>query len=229
VRYPGSELPLFVRATNFHRYYLQLFGPRLRGRVLEVGAGMGTVTAALLDHGITDLTVCEPDRALAANLADRFGPRISIVSGGLADVPSSAGAFDAILYVDVLEHIDDDVGEVRAATARLADAGGLLIGGPAHGWLYSPFDAAIGHKRRYDRRMIHRLIKASPGLRLEEFAYFDCLGILLSLANRWITRRAEPTARDIMLWDKRILPLSRPLDRCLAYRVGKSFVAVACR
>src|SRR5262249_58918170 len=105
--------------------------------------------------------------------------------------------------------------EVREAPARLADTGALLIGGPAHAWLYSPFDAAIGHRRRYDRRMIHRLVAANPGLRLEAFAYFDCLGIVLSLTNRWITRRAQPTSRGVGPPDTRVLPLCLARDPSL--------------
>ena len=104
----------------------------------------------------------------------------------------------------------------------------MVIGGPAHQWLYSPFDTVIGHHRRYDRRMVARLVAGCPDLRLHHFAYFDCLGVAVSLLNRWVVRRTTPTTRDIMVWDTRILPISRQLDPLLGHRVGKSFVAIAC-
>jgi SAM-dependent methyltransferase len=227
--YVGGELPLFLEARNFHRYYLDLFEPWLRGRVLEVGGGLGALTESLLERDVGAITVCEPDVELAARLAERVGCRADVVVGGLRDVPPDRGAFDAVLYVDVLEHIEDDQAELVAAVGRLSPGGALLVGGPAHDWLFSSFDAAIGHHRRYDRGRLRALIAGCPTLDLVRFAYFDCLGVLLSLGNRWIGDQRMPSPRQIQFWDRLVLPMSRHLDRLLAHRVGKSFVAVACR
>jgi SAM-dependent methyltransferase len=227
--YVGGELPLFLEARNFHRYYLDLFKPWLRGRVLEVGGGLGALTESLLELGVDAVTVCEPDTVLAASLAERVGPRADVVVGGLREVPPGRGVFDAILYVDVLEHIEDDRAELVSAARRLSPGGALLVGGPAHDWLFSPFDAAIGHHRRYDRARLRALIAGCPTLDLVCFAYFDCLGILLSLGNRWLAGQRMPSPRQMRFWDRLVLPMSRRLDGLFAHRVGKSFVAVARR
>jgi SAM-dependent methyltransferase len=149
------------------------------------------------------------------------------VQGSLADVPAAAGPFDAIVYVDVLEHIRNDRDEVRRAAARLGPGGLLILGGPAHAWLYSRFDAAIGHWRRYNRRSVEALVEASGLLRLEQFRYFDSVGMMLSLGNRYLIRRDIPSQGQIRFWNNVILPVSRSLDPVLGYRVGKSFVAIA--
>lgn len=227
--YVGLELPLFFRATNFHDYYLRLFRPWLRGRVLEVGAGLGALTGRLIECDITNLVVCEPDPVQAAALKDRFRERIVVVAGGIADVRPESDRFDTIVYTDVLEHIDDDGAEIQTAAARLTLSGSLLIGGPAHQSLYSRFDATIGHRRRYDRRLITQLIHTCPTLTLERFAYFDCVGALLSVGNRWIRRQAMPSATQILVWNNMILPMSRRLDPLFRHSIGKSFVAVARR
>jgi SAM-dependent methyltransferase len=227
--YVGGELPLFLEARNFHRYYLDLFKPWLYGRVLEVGGGLGALTESLLERDVAAITVCEPDVELAASLAKRVGRRADVVVGGLREVPSDRGAFDAVLYVDVLEHIEDDRAELVSAVSRLTPGGALLVGGPAHDWLFSSFDAAIGHRRRYDRARLRALVAGCPTLELVHFAYFDCLGVLLSLGNRWIGCQRMPSPRQVQFWDRLVLPMSRRLDHLLAHRVGKSFVAVACR
>jgi SAM-dependent methyltransferase len=226
-RYPGSELPLFLEAHRFHQYYVELFGQWISGNVLEVGAGYGAMTRRLLECKPQRLTACEPDSELAAGLRVRFGTGVDIVTGGLADVPSTAGPFDAIVYVDVLEHISDDRDEVRRAAAQLKPGGVLIVGGPVHAWLYSRFDAAIGHWRRYNRRSVEALVEASGLLRLERFRYFDSIGMALSLGNRHLTRQDTPSRGQIRFWNSVILPMSRLVDRMLGYRVGKSFVAVA--
>ena len=70
------------------------------------------------------------------------------VAGLIADLPC-VPSFDSIVYIDVLEHIKDDSAEIAAATARLRSNGTLVVLSPAHAWLFSAFDAAVGHYRRY--------------------------------------------------------------------------------
>ena len=65
---------------------------------------------------------------------------------------TDAAPFDTILYVDVLEHIADDAAELARARRLLTPEGNLVVLAPAHQSLFSPFDAAVGHYRRYDER-----------------------------------------------------------------------------
>ena len=132
--------------------------------------------------------------------------------------------FDAILYIDVLEHIADDAAELAAAARLLRPGGALIVLAPAHPWLYSPFDRAIGHHRRYTRRSLARI--APPGLRRLVLRYLDSVGLLASAGNRFLLRRSLPTPRDIARWDGLMVPISRRLDAWLAFRVGKSVLGV---
>lgn len=225
--YVGTELPMFLETKNFHRYYRRLFGKFVKGHVLEVGAGLGALTEQLLTCETERITVCEPDDRLAADLVDRLGNQVHVIVGGIGDVPRSLGAFDTILYVDVMEHIEDDESEIAEAVLRLKDDGMLIIGGPAHDWLYASFDAAIGHYRRYNRRMIEKLIGTHVTLELKRFMYFDCVGLILSLGNRWLTRQSAPSFRQLKFWNDFALPLSQRIDSLVNYRIGKSFVAIS--
>jgi SAM-dependent methyltransferase len=132
--------------------------------------------------------------------------------------------YDTILYVDVLEHVADDRAELAAAARHLKPGGRLAVLSPAHEWLFTPFDAAIGHRRRYTRKTLAAL--APPRLRLERLDYLDSAGLLLSLGNRLILKRARPTASQILLWDRRVVPVSRLLDQILLRRVGKSVLGI---
>jgi hypothetical protein len=90
--------------------------------------------------------------------------------------------------------------------------------------LYTPFDASIGHFRRYDRPMLRRISPAN--LRLERMRYLDCAGLFASAANLLFLRQSMPTKAQLRFWDSWIVPLSRILDRLLQYSVGKSILAV---
>lgn len=144
-------------------------------------------------------------------------------AGTVRDLPSDA-RFDAILYVDVLEHVRDDAAELVAAAGALSPGGALIVLAPAHGWLYSPFDRAIGHYRRYTRRSLAAV--GPPGLRLVVLRYLDSVGLLASAGNRFVLRKSTPTAGDIARWDQLMVPVSRWLDPWLGFRIGKSVLGV---
>jgi hypothetical protein len=132
--------------------------------------------------------------------------------------------FDTILYVDVLEHIADDRAELEASCSHLRAGGYLIVLSPAHQWLYTPFDRAIGHYRRYNKGTVAELIPAR--LKCMELKYLDSVGAIASLGNKLVLKRALPTARQLMLWDKLMIPLSRFVDPLLGYHAGKSVLGV---
>jgi hypothetical protein len=98
---------------------------------------------------------------------------------------------------------------------------------PAHQALYSPFDQALGHYRRYSRSSL--LQAAPPSLELVSTYYLDAVGVLASTANRLLLRASEPTVGQIRFWDRVLIPLSRVIDPILGFRVGKSVVAIWSR
>jgi len=222
--YIGQELEIFAQAVNWKRYFARYIAPYLRGDVLEVGAGIGANRQIFAHLDFQRWTSLEPDRRLLEQLRDSLPncTRCEPVAGTLEDLPGRS--FDAILYLDVLEHIEDDSAELRRAAEHLKPGGALIVLAPAHAWLFTPFDAAVGHFRRYTRRT---LAAAAPaGLRLEKLIYLDCAGLAASLSNRLILKRAIPSNAQIQTWDRIIVPVSRLLDPLLGYRAGKSVLGI---
>jgi SAM-dependent methyltransferase len=230
--YIGTELDLFAAARNWKRYWSDVVAPFVGGRVLDVGAGLGaTADVFSAREDIEAWTCLEPDARFAARLAKRITSgelpaRTRALRGTIRDL-SSTERFDAILYIDVLEHIRDDRGELTWAAARLAEGGHLVVLSPAHPFLYSPFDTAIGHERRYTRTT---LCEAAPeGLRRVRLDYLDAVGLGASLGNRLMLRSAMPNAAQIAVWDRLMVPLSRYLDPWLGFRAGKSVLGIWTR
>jgi SAM-dependent methyltransferase len=227
-QYAGGELELFAQAANWKGYFQRRLAPYVRGDVLEVGSGIGGTTRILCRGSVRSWTCLEPDARLQGEAQRSFAkdslpiqPRL--IGGTLAELPA-AQKFDAILYVDVLEHIEDDAAELRRAAGHLKAGGCVVVLAPAHQVLFTPFDEAIGHFRRYNRR---RLRSITPGtLRVETLFYLDSVGLLASLANRCWLRSSMPTPGQIRVWDRCMVPVSRWLDPLFAYRLGKSVVGI---
>jgi hypothetical protein len=132
--------------------------------------------------------------------------------------------FDTIIYIDVLEHIANDREELESSLSHLRSGGYLVVLSPAHQWLYTPFDEAIGHHRRYNKNSL--LAVVPEGLEQVELKYLDSVGALASVGNKLVLKRDIPSAGQLAVWDKLMIPLSRVFDPLLGYRAGKSILGV---
>jgi SAM-dependent methyltransferase len=227
-RYAGSELEVFAHATNWKRYLQSLMRDYLTGDVLEVGAGIGGTTRMLCDGRQRSWTCLEPDPTLAAALDASVAeaplpiqPRLLVAA--TSDVRDGS-RFDAVLYIDVLEHIEDDGAEMARAAALVRPGGAIVVLAPAHPWLFTAFDARIGHFRRYTRAMLQRLTPEQTAI--ERLQYVDSAGMIASCANKLLLRSDAPTLTQIRLWDRVFVSASRRVDPILGWRVGKSVLGV---
>jgi SAM-dependent methyltransferase len=226
--YSGQELEEARHAKNWKAYFGSRLAKYIRGRVLEVGAGLGGTTIQLRTGSQTEWVCLEPDRNLVHELeltlaANPSRVRTRVITGDLTAL-SPDEKFDCILYIDVLEHIGDDAGELSRAAQLLAVGGSLVVLCPAFQALFSAMDTAVGHYRRYTARTLSEVFP--PELSRRELFYLDSLGMLASLANKFLLRQNAPKRGQVTFWDGYIIPISRLLDPLLAYSAGRSVVAV---
>lgn len=221
-------LEVFTQAPNWRKYLSRALKPFVSGDVLEVGAGLGANTFGLASLSRRSWTCLEPDPALATEteraLRESELPlHATIVIGTIEDIAEER-CFDAVIYLDVLEHIQEDAQQLLAASEHLKPGGRIVVLSPAHQWLFSPFDAALGHLRRYDRQMLRQI--APPGLTCERLAYLDSISLAVFGVNKLLLQQSMPTPHQIRLWDRFLVPPSRVVDPLLGYRVGKTILGV---
>ena len=184
-------------------------------RVLDVGAGTGEFSRRIAKMGAS-VSCVEPDATL----------RTALASEGFtcfARIEDAPDGFDAVTMVNVLEHIADDAAALVELRARLRPEGTLFVFVPALQVLYSRFDRAIGHHRRYTRSSLRTVVTTS-GFRIDRLRWFDVLGVPTALLFR-ATRRSSPSAASVRIFDRFVFPLSQRLDRLQI--VGKNTYCVA--
>ena len=226
--YKGSELDLFLLATNWKNYWFSIISPLIGQSVLEVGAGIGTTAKLFSDAKVKKWIAIEPDLSLVNRIKKDFEytkyPNNFEIHAKTSKSFSSKYKFDTILYIDVLEHIKDDKDELDIISKLLIPGGRIIILSPAHNFLYSPFDLSIGHFRRYNRKSL--LAVKPKGFKVEKIYYLDSVGMLASLGNKLFLKSKLPSTRQIQFWDKGLIPISCILDRLVLHMIGKTIIGV---
>lgn len=225
--YTGTELELFSQAINWKKYIKHLLSEYIKGDVLEVGAGIGSNTRLFCSCQYSNWLCLEPDKKLF-QILEYFISSLNMTNycawNGSISLLNKNQFFNSIVYIDVLEHINNDKEELIQASQHLKPNGKLIILSPAHQWLFTSFDAAIGHYRRYNKQTLQAIIP--PNIEVIKIAYLDCVGLLASIGNKLIFKQSQPTLKQIKIWDKFMVTISRKLDPLFGYRFGKSILLI---
>ncbi len=220
-KYPGKELEIFDKAIIFQKYIYFLTKKFLKNKSLEVGAGLGSFTRNYFRE-IDDVTITEIDKNNFEILKDKFqNEKINIFSEKIQKIE---GKFETIIYLNVLEHIENDLKEIDDALSKINKGGYLIIVVPAHQKLYTNFDREIGHFRRYNKNFFERSYKNAN---IKKLVHVDAMGYFLYYLNKIIfSKETYPSSFKVQVWDKIFTPITILVDFILGYKFGKNILCV---
>ena len=223
INYPGWELKYFDRSNNFRNYQLFLIKKYLEKDVAEVGPGNGRNLAGYI-HLPKKIDLYEPSKNLYLNLKKNF-KRHKKISFFNKTFNKSRKKYNAILYLDVLEHIKNDKIEIIKAIKSLKKGGYLIINVPAFSFLYSEFDKDVGHFRRYSKSDFKKVL-VGLDFKKVNYVYYDTIGFLLSLMSKiFITNYKRNFEKKLKLWDSMIW-VSKIFDLITFRFFGKSLLVI---
>jgi SAM-dependent methyltransferase len=214
-------------ATNYSAWLASLIRPYLHGRILEVGAGHGSFSEHLAALGT--LVASEPSeravRLLRQRLASR--PDIEVLHGDLATATADR-QFDGIVLINVLEHIEDDVDALDRIRDGLKPGGSVALLVPAFELLYSRFDAAIGHHRRYRLGELVSKLKGA-GFEIKRAQYVNSVGFVAWLTTARLLKLTPTRSELVSTYDRAIVPFVRAAESFVEPPFGLSCLAIAER
>ena len=220
------EFEALSMADNYRAALMREFSGPLRGNVLEVGAGIGQFTEELLKKpGVTRLVSIEPHVPFCNQLIKNF-PGHSIIQGTINDLKDD-GDWNAIVNINVLEHIQDDEGELKNYHERLRKNHGILcLFVPARPEIYAPIDKDFGHFRRYRRPELRKKLVAA-GFEIVRLHYFNSLGYFAWWLNFCLLKKRSFEGQKVRLYDRAIFPVVHALEaKALRPPFGQSLLAV---
>lgn len=218
--YEGWELNFFDNAENFRNYQWNLIKDKIKKKILEVGPGNCVFLKRYYDIS-KEIFLFEPSEKIRIELATKIKnfKEVKLIN------EFDNSKYDTIIYLDVIEHIQDDQNEILNAYNRLNNDGHLIINVPAFQFLYTEYDKKIGHYRRYSKTSFKKLLNK---LNINNFKmnYFDSIGFCLIFFSKYFTLTNKVNFKSsVKIWNL-LIPISKFLDLFLSPFIGKSLMII---
>jgi SAM-dependent methyltransferase len=211
----GRTLEVFAETPRLNRWLYSKLAPDIHGDVLEIGSGIGNLSG-LIAGSATRMVFTDMEPHYLEALTKRFSgdSRATIVHFDLDAAPPTEIAsrrFDAIVAVNVIEHIKDDERLVTSLANLLKPGGKLVVYVPACPFAYGSLDRALGHYRRYTPETLAALL-STAGLEPRRPTFVNLVGLLGWIANGRLFHRERLSPVQLAVFE-RLLPLFKLEDR----------------
>ncbi len=225
----AQDLAQMAKARNYHRWQVRIIAPFVKGKILEVGGGIGNFTPELARLG-SEVISLEPNEYCSRQLVEKTKglANVQVVKTTAenleAHVPADYQA-DTVVCMNVLEHIQDDVAAVRTFARRLKVGGTLVLLIPALPWLFGEIDRRLGHYRRYTKKTARAALREA-GFETITLRYFNFIGLWGWFWNTQVTKRLTQSDGQIRVFDGLIVPWQSRLESVLPPPIGQSLLVV---
>ena len=220
------EFDALKEARNYRKALIKEFFNELRGRVIEIGAGIGQMTELLKKLPNIEFLQCVESNFDISNIFRRNFPLQPLINGTIQDIKTDD--WNAVISVNVLEHIFDDKAELKIYYEKLKRKNGTLnLFVPARPEIYSIIDKNFGHYRRYTKKEIIKKLTVA-GFKIEKIRYFNIIGYFAWWFNFRIMKKKSFDAKSVRLFDKLFFPPIYFLEsRILTPPIGQSLLVIA--
>jgi glycosyltransferase involved in cell wall biosynthesis len=226
----ASMLAIMSNARRFNRWMADTLVPYVRGDVLEIGAGLGNLTTELYRYSkryvATDIE-SEHVKHIQSRMEHRRNFAVAVCDlSSDADFAPFHNAFDSVICLNVLEHIQQDEKGLSNLVSCLRPHGRAVVLVPQGASAFGSLDEVLGHCRRYSKpELTHKMETA--GLRVERVIEFNRGSYPGWILNGRILRRRTLSRTQVSLLDW-LVPILRRIDGWLPWPAN-SLIAIGTR
>lgn len=227
-----ETLDVISSADLLNRWMYLTIKPYSSGRVLEIGSGIGNISAFFLKDNF-DITLSDIRENYCQILNKKFNKEKSFREVIHLDLVAPdfdtrykalLGTFNTVFALNVVEHIEDDQLAIKNANKLLKTGGHLIILVPAYQFLYNRFDKELFHFRRYIKSSLNNLFKEEK-LAIVRTFYFNAAGIAGWFISGKILNNKTLPKNQVSLFNN-LVPLFKTIDTLLMHRIGLSVICI---
>jgi glycosyltransferase involved in cell wall biosynthesis len=212
--YGSHILNSLLLARRFNTWMGDTLRPYIGDRVLEIGAGIGTLTSQFIPRERYVASDINPNYLyyLRSYAIGKPYLRVRHIDAGVAgDFEGLEGQFDTAVMVNVLEHVPDEQASLRNLYRSLAPGGRVVILVPQHPWLYGTLDEVLEHRERYRASGLRQSLEEA-GFRVEKLFDFNRASVPSWYVNGRILKRTSFSRVQLKVLEL-LMPLLRRVDR----------------
>ena len=224
--YKGTDLEAMSFAQNYHNWIYELISAHLGKSIAEIGSGVGNFTKFLLREKDVKIDAYEPCSKMHNKNMYALHKQVNCINDNFERKSSTRlNFYDSIVFINVLEHIEDDISALKTSHRILNSKGKIVIFVPALKFLYSKFDHSIGHFRRYSKSELLSITEKS-GFKVLNCKYFDSFGIIpwfffMKVLNATLNHK------NTLYYDRLVVPWLKILEKYISPPLGKNLLLVA--
>lgn len=229
----GKEtLDVISEADQFNHWMFQTIYPFSKGKILEIGSGLGNISTFFLDNE-NEIMLTDLREEYCDNLREKFGRKTNLLGVDQLDLinhnfdmvyKKHLGIYDTVFALNVIEHIKNDQLAISNCKKLLKKGGHLIILVPSYQNLYNKFDEELGHFRRYTQTSLSGLF-LNNNLTIIHKQYFNLMGIAgWYLSGNLLNKESIPS-QQMKIYNK-LVPAWKVLDRLVKNKIGLSTIVV---
>jgi 2-polyprenyl-3-methyl-5-hydroxy-6-metoxy-1,4-benzoquinol methylase len=225
----GSKiLEVIAKADKFNKWMFETIRPYCHGNTLEIGSGIGNISLFFIQHGYS-ITLSDTNEYYIEQLKKNFkDTRIFSIDLVNEDFPEKYArllqTFDTVVFLNVLEHIDNEKQAIENCRKLLKPGGSLVVLVPAYTFLFSKMDRELQHYRRYTSKRLFSLVSKKKFI-VKKVFYFNALGIVAWTYGKFLGLHSIPS-KEMKLFNN-LVPLAKFIDKILFKKTGLSVIMVA--
>ncbi len=225
-------LDVIGEARNFNEWMFKTILPFTKGKILEIGSGLGNISNFFLENG-SEIMLTDLRKEYCFFLENKFGSRNNLLGVGQLNLvhpqfgqvyKDYLGKYDTVFALNVIEHILDDNLAISNCKKLLKKDGHLIILVPSYQKLYNQFDKELGHYKRYNLKSLTDLF-IKNNLKIVHKQYFNFMGILGWFLSGRIFKKETIPSTQMRLYNKLVFAW-KVLDRLVQNKTGLSTIVI---
>lgn len=223
-----ETLNVIEKANKFNKWMYETIKPYSKGRILEIGCGIGNISEFFINDNF-DIVLSDLRDNYIEIVKNKFTNEVIKIDLVDADFDTKhkdlIGTFDTVFALNVVEHIKDDNKAIENCKKLLKNQGHLIILVPAYQSLFNNFDVELEHYRRYTQKSLKQLIKANKLSIIKTFS-FNVIGILGWFVSGSILKKKTIPEGQMGLFNK-LVPVFKIADVLTLKKMGLSVICIS--
>lgn len=228
-----DTLKIIAESDKLNEWIYNTIKPSLKGRILEIGSGIGNLTSYAVENKL-HITASDIRDKYCEILSHKFYDNTYVEAVRKIDISHAdfekeyhdlINTFDTVFAINIIEHIENDMLAIQNCRKLLKNEGKLIILVPANPLLYNRFDIELKHFRRYTKKSLVQLL-TNEKFNVSKIHYFNFIGILGWWFSGSILKKRLIPLGHMRLYNK-LVPLGKMIDKITFGKMGLSLIAFA--